>query len=161
LKQTSLHRAIAALALAASSLLGAASGCSSGSASSECCLGFFPGSTTSYCLCGSLAANGAVCTVSTTGSTCTIDCTITGDAQTATGIPASSCAGQPVSCFNSMGVGDGTGCTDSYGGCTDGHTYDLTCTGTSCTCKLDDAVTKIGTAACGDETTFCGWNLQQ
>ncbi len=160
MNQSFLHRAIAGLALAASSLLGAASGCSSGSASNECCVGFFPGSTTSYCLCGSLSADGAVCTVKTTGSTCTIDCTITGTAQTATGTAASSCAGQPVSCFNSMGVGGPMSCTDSFAGCTDGHTYELDCTGTSCTCKVDDAVTKSGTGACGDESSLCGWNVQ-
>jgi hypothetical protein len=151
------RRAAAALVLGASSLLGAAIGCSSGS---ECCLATFQGSTTSLCLCGNLDADGVSCEVASSGSGCTVTCTQDNQTVKGTGAAAlSSCDGQPIACFNSMGVGTETMCTDSFAACADGHTYELDCTGSSCTCKEDDAVTKTGTGACGDEKTLCGWDL--
>lgn len=154
------QRAAAGLVLAASPLLLAGPGCSSASnAADECCLAAFPGSTTPYCLCGSFDAPGVNCTVATNAGACTISCNQGGKAMTAEGATASSCEGQPTPCFNSSGFGTQGACTDGYAQCVDGHTYEFDCTGTSCTCKVDKAVTKTVTGSCGDENALCGWNI--
>ncbi len=56
------------------------------------------------------------------------------------------------------------GCTRSYSGCRDGHSYGIECEATTCTCRIDSVATgRAITYGCGDVglqglATNCDWH---
>jgi hypothetical protein len=74
------------------------------------------------------------------------------------------CAGGGVSCNDHSGDYNNGTCTETLSGCSDGHTYELSCDDVGCQCIVDGAVTKSATATtCSSNEKvldeLCGWSL--
>lgn len=70
-----------------------------------------------------------------------------------------------IICSGGSGSASGSGCTVTRDGCGDGHTYEVSCTGGSCECRVDGVASKTfsGTScpsASAELNTACGWNLR-
>jgi sugar lactone lactonase YvrE len=74
------------------------------------------------------------------------------------------CAGGGVRCSDHSGSSGGSSCDETLSGCTDGHTYSLSCDGSGCRCLVDGAMTQTAaTTTCSSNekvlNQVCGWTL--
>ena len=81
------------------------------------------------------------------------------------GAPSCTSSDGKIICTGGSASASGTGCTTARDGCGDGHTYEVSCTGGTCECRVDGVASKTfsGTScpsASAELNTACGWNLR-
>lgn len=95
-----------------------------------------------------------------------LTCTATTQPASCNGLGAPTCTSTDgrVFCSGGSATASGTGCTSGRDGCGDGHTYEVSCTGGTCECKVDGVAAKTfsGTScpsSSADLNAACGWKL--